>query len=71
MVVGHKLLCYKSKETSRCEIVHKLMCRGMNHKLMYYQIGNKRVYREVSHNFTSCPVDHKLANVDRNEGFLL
>ena len=53
-------MCYKSKETSRCEIVHKLMC---------CQIGNTLIYREVSHNLTSCTVDHKLANVDRNEGF--
>ena len=43
-------LCYKSKETSRCEIVHKLMCREMNHKLMCCQIGNTLIYGEVSHN---------------------
>ena len=62
-------MCYKSKETSLCEIVHKLICREMNHKLMCCQIGNTLIYREVSHNLTSCPVDHKLTNVDRNEGF--
>ena len=64
-------MCYKRKEISRCEIVHKLMCREMNHKLMCCQIGNTLIYREVSHNLMSCPVDHKLTNVDRNEGFLL
>ena len=62
-------MCYKSKETSRCEIVQKLMCREMNHKLMCCQIGKTLIYRELSHNLTSCSVDHKLTNVDRNEGF--
>ena len=60
---------YKSKETSRCEIVHKLMRREMNHKLMCCQIGKTLIYRELSHNLTSCSVDHKLTNMDRNEGF--
>ena len=65
------LYAKKVKETSRYEIVHKLMYREMNHKLMCCQISNKLIYREVSHNFMSCPVDHKPTNADRNEGLLL
>ena len=65
------LCAIKVKETSRCEIVRKLMCCEMNHKLMCCQINNTLIYREVGHNLTSFPVDHKLTNVDKNEGLLL
>ena len=55
-------MCYKTKETSRCEIVYKLMnC----------QIGDTPIWREVSHNCMFCPVDYKLTNMDRSESFLL
>ena len=52
------LVYYKGKVTSRCQIVHKLMCHEMNHKLMCCQIGNTQIYGEVSHNLKSCRVDH-------------
>ena len=68
------LCAIKVKKTYCYETVHKFMCRKMSHKLMYCQIGNlgnKLIYREVSHNFMSCPMDHKLSNVERNEGLLL